>query len=128
MFIYGCTYIYIHRCVSDIVLWLLFSKNWKIQKAKDHIIYLQWYALWVEAKKKKNLQNYLCRNIKNFLKSSLANGCFFNFQIFTLRINSSTGFVYFEETFHFFFFKTWGVNDAKTVFGYVNWIICIMYY
>ena len=32
--------------------------------------------------------------------------------IFTLTINSSAGFVYFEENFTFFF-KTCGVNDAK---------------
>jgi hypothetical protein len=51
-------------------------------------------------KKKKNLAKLLCRSMKNFLKSSQANDASL---IFTLTINSSAGFVYFEETFHFFF-------------------------
>lgn len=69
-----------HKCVSNVVLRLPFSKNLKIQEAKDNIIYLEWHVLWVEAKekRKKHLAK-LCRSIKNFLKSFLANGCLFNF-------------------------------------------------
>lgn len=49
-----------------------------------YYIYLEWHVLWGKAKnknkikKKKTSWNYLCRNIKIFLKSSQANGCLFN--------------------------------------------------
>lgn len=69
---------YAQMCIWCSVL-LLFPNNWKIQKAKGNIIYLEWHVLWVEAKKKKKVQNYLCTSIKIFLKSSQANGCLFNF-------------------------------------------------
>lgn len=89
-----------HKCVSDVVLWLFLSKNRKIQKAKDHIIYLEWCVLWVEAKKKKPRKISDAGILKISSKVPWQMGASL---IFALTINSSAGFVYFEETFHLFF-------------------------
>lgn len=61
------------------------KKIWKLQNVNDNILYIPWVACPMgksqkqkQNKKKKTSWNYLCRNIKIFLKSSQANGCLFN--------------------------------------------------
>lgn len=95
-----CTNVYLMWCYG-----FFFPKIEKFRKPKitDNIIHLEWHVLWVEAKKKKKkktLQNYYAGvlNISSKVRWQMGASL-----IFTLTINSSAGFVYFEETFHFFF-------------------------
>lgn len=107
------------------------KKIWKLQNVNDNILYIPWVACPMgksqkqKQNKKKKPREIIYAGILKF--SSKVPRQMGAFLICTLTINSSAGFVYFEETFHFFF-QDMRCEWCKTVFGYVNWIICIMYY
>lgn len=93
------------KCLSDnSVMASFFQKLKNSESQRSHNIYLEWHAPWIEAKnktkQKKPCKIIYARSIKFSSKVPWQMGASL---IFTLTINSSTGFVYFEETFHFFF-------------------------